>query len=159
MNLDLSAFLPKVVKAIKADKKAIFRFYKTQHYPAKFIGQDTTFVLKMDNEIIGSAIISAGRGTCAYWLLHGLVIDNAHRGKGLASHLLQSVLKENHKTKQFPKLICFAEQKLMPFYLTNQFQEFNSTSNIESLPVEFQQRFKNYQQKKPTLCCFAYFAE
>ena len=139
-----------IVKAAKTDKKSIMRFYKTQYYPASYIGQDHCYLVKKENKIIASVVISAGQKNTGYWLLHGLVIDKAHRGKGIASSLLQTAFSEKNNLgqQQFTKIICFAELTLKPFYLANHFINHNESRDIAQLPIEFRQRLKRYQEKQ-----------
>lgn len=49
-----------VIVAKKNDKKSILRFYKENHYPARFIGFDHCYLIKVDDNIIASVIISQG---------------------------------------------------------------------------------------------------
>lgn len=159
MGFDTNNAIANYVKASKVDKKDILRFYKAQHYPAAFIGHDQAYLLKTNNNIIASAIVSAGKALSDYWLLHALVTDKTCRGKGYASKLLQIILTEKtqENTIRYNKLICFAEDNLASFYLANQFKTFNADTDIATLPKEFQQRLKSYQKKQPTLSCFCSF--
>ncbi|MGB1261727.1 MAG: GNAT family N-acetyltransferase [Cognaticolwellia sp.] len=152
--------LATVSKATKVDKKAIMRFYKAQHYTASYIGQDHGYIVKCGEDIIASAIISAGQEKGSYWLLHGLVTDMAHRGNGIASLILQAIFSEKNPLSQakFTKIICFAEPKLQPLYLSNHFITYNTENEIAQLPHEFKQRFKRYREKHKSLTCFLYCA-
>jgi GNAT superfamily N-acetyltransferase len=162
-----------VIKAIKADKKDIMRFYKAQHYAASYIGQDQCYFIKVDEKIIACAIVSAGQGNGEFWLLHALVTDQQHRGKGIASLLLNSIkaekkpvdiamLANNTVIKSeiillaYAKVICFADQKLQRLYVSNQFIVYNSTTDISQLPNEFQQRLSRYREKQKRLCCYIF---
>lgn len=160
MSPEISSTSVNVVKASKADKKDILRFYKAQYYSAAFIGYDQTYLIKINNNIIASAIVSAGKEPSEYWLLHALVTDKNFQGKGFASKILQLILTEKNQdnTNKYKKLICYAEDELASFYLANQFQIFNSESDIATLPEEFRQRLESYQKKQPTLSCFCRFA-
>lgn len=160
-----------VIKAIKTDKKDIMRFYKAQHYAASYIGQDQCYFIKVDELIIACAMISAGQENGELWLLHALVTDQQHRGKGIASLLLDTIIAEKkpvditmlaNKTvikseiilPAYAKVICFAAQTLQRFYVSNQFRVYNSTADISQLPNEFQQRLSRYREKQKTLCCY-----
>ena len=46
------------ILANKADKKSILRFYKDNHYSARFIGYDSCYLIKENDNIIASVIIS-----------------------------------------------------------------------------------------------------
>lgn len=143
-----------VVKALKSDKKDILRFYKSQQYSARFIGQDHCYVVKVDNEIIASALISAGQENSDFWLLHALVIDKSMRGKKLASLLIQAIISNSFHNQGLFKVICFADEKLQQLYMKNNFMKYNEINQMATLPDEFQQRLKRYQMKNKNLCCY-----
>lgn len=152
-----------VTKAKKANKKDILRFYKAQRYAAGFIGQDHTYFIKYNTEIIASVIISAGQEDGLFWLLHGLVIDTAHRDVGVASLLLRTIIAEQVFTKEKPvaryeKIICFADQALQGLYLSNKFVSHNTTKDVAQLPDEFRHRFLCYRKNQNNLCCYLYNA-
>ncbi len=160
MNIDNNDSAYKVVKATKADKKAIKRFYKTQHYSASCIGQDHCYLVKSQGTIIASAIISAGQENGNFWLLHGLVTDRAYRGKNIASSIIRTIITEGNGTKEkrYSKIICFAGTELQPFYLANEFISYNDINELNQLPLEFKQRLARYQEKQKNLQCFLYQA-
>ena len=149
-----------VVKSTKLDKKDIMRFYKTQRYSASYIGQDQCYLVKCDNFIIASAIVSAGQGNGDFWLLHGLVVDIQQRGKSIASLILQTIIAEVKESKQvkFAQIICFADHALRPLYQSNQFISYNTSKNLAQLPLEFKQRLLGYREKQQSLHCFIYRA-
>jgi GNAT superfamily N-acetyltransferase len=162
-----------VIKATKSDKKDIMRFYKAQHYAASYIGQDQSYFIEVDGNIIACALVSAGQENGEFWLLHALVVAQAHRGKGIASLLLTSIMadkkpvdvarlanktaiKNEIRLPAYAKIICFADQALQRFYLSNQFIAYNSTADIKQLPNEFQQRLSRYREKQKALCCYLF---
>ncbi|UUO22508.1 GNAT family N-acetyltransferase [Colwellia sp. M166] len=152
-----------VIKAKKSDKKDIQRFYKTQRYAAGFIGHDHAYFIKHNTEIIACVIISAGQESGLFWLLHGLVIDSEHRGSGIASLLLRTVIaeqvfKEENKQVRYDNIICFADQALATLYLSNKFVSHNTAKDIAQLPDEFRQRFLRYRENHKNLCCYFYNA-
>lgn len=167
MNVDANNPSYKVIKATKNDKKDILRFYKTQRYPARYIGRDQCYFIKTDNLIIACAMISAGQEDGHYWLLHALATNISYRQQGLASLLLQAIMSEKKNTTNpqpinnlhlatYPNIICFADAKLQPFYLANGFIPYHTSNNIQQLPLEFQLRLLRYQEKQPSLCCYLY---
>ena len=97
-----------IVRADKTDKKAIQGFYKQQHYSAGFIGYDRTYLIKQQQQIIASVILSRITVDNPHELLHALVVDKVFQHQGLASRLLRYV-KQNHAT-----FSCFANAKLAP---------------------------------------------
>lgn len=145
-------------KALKTDKKDILRFYKAQHYPASYIGQDHGYIVKVDGPIIASAIISAGQQTAGFWLLHGLVINKAQRGSKIGSLVLQAIVaeKSTDKSQSYEKIVCFADKALHRFYEKNNFRVYNTVAEIDKLPGEFKKRLISYQKKQPNLCCYFY---
>ena len=154
MKLESSPY--KVVEALKSDKKDIMRFYKSQQYSASFIGHDHCYIVKFDNKIVASVILSAGQACGDYWLLHGLVIDKVMRGKKIASVILQAIINSEHLGSKFKKIICFADVALQGLYNKNLFVTYNSNDEIETLPQELKQRLKRYQSKQPNLHCYLY---
>ena len=154
MKLESSPY--KVVEALKSDKKDIMRFYKSQQYSARFIGKDHCYIVKLNNKIVASVILSAGQVCGDYWLLHGLVIDKVMRGKKIASVILQAIINSEHLGDKFKKIICFADVALQGLYKKNLFVTYNSTAEIKTLPQELKQRFKRYQSKQPNLHCYLY---
>ncbi|TWX63988.1 GNAT family N-acetyltransferase [Colwellia sp. C1TZA3] len=156
MNLDTFPSSYKVIKALKTDKKDIFRFYKNQQYAASFIGQDQCYMVKVDQLIIASAIVSGGQEADKFWLLHGLVTDKDQRSKNIASLILHTIISDKNEQKQakYENLICFADKELQTFYLSNHFISYNTCDEVDQLPVEFKQRMIRYQEKQKNLHCF-----
>lgn len=159
-----------VYKAEKTDKKDIMRFYKSQRYSARYIGQDQGYFIKINDNIIACVIVSGGRECSQFWLLHALVIRPTYRKKGIASLLLRTILTENSssairaieqskaKVASYANIICFAAPNLQALYVSNQFVHYNSPDDIAQLPNEFRSRFTRYQEKHPSLCCYCYSA-
>lgn len=156
MNLDTFPSSYKVIKALKTDKKDIFRFYKNQQYAASFIGQDQCYMVKVDQLIIASAIVSGGQEVDKFWLLHGLVTDKDQRSKNIASLILHTIISDENEQKKarYENLICFADKELQEFYLSNHFISYNTCDEVDRLPVEFKQRLIRYQEKQKNLHCF-----
>lgn len=156
MNPDAPFSPYKVIKAAKTDKKDILRFYKNQQYAASFIGHDQCYIVKMDHLIIASVIISAGQEPGNFWLLHGLVTDKAERGKNIASLILHAIISNKNERKQakYKNIICFADEALQAFYVSNHFVHYNTRDDIAQLPIEFKQRLIRYREKQKNLHCF-----
>jgi hypothetical protein len=156
MNSDAPFSLYRVVKAVKTDKKDILRFYKNQQYAASFIGHDQCYIVKIDQCIIASVIISAGQNPGNFWLLHGLVTDKAQRGKNIASFILHAIVSDKNERKQarYKNIICFADKALKAFYSSNHFILYNTSEDIAQLPVEFKQRLIRYRERNKYLHCF-----
>ncbi len=134
--------------ADKSEKKAILRFYKAQHYSARFIGLDSCYVIKKDQHIIASVIISKIQPSNKQNLLHALVVAQAYRGQGLASHLLQYI------TQQSANLVCFAKAELAPLYSKHGFTALAANQANSVLSSELFKRYQKYQTKQPTLTIF-----
>ncbi len=166
MNSSTNNSSYQVVKATKVDKKDILRFYKSQRYAARYIGQDHCYFIKINDAIIACAMISAGQENGQFWLLHALVIDKQYRGNGLARKLIQTLISQQEKSKRstsimleselatYPNIVCFADTQLKPFYISNGFILHNTCEDIQQLPIEFRQRLLRYQEKHNDLCCF-----
>lgn len=156
MNSDAPFSPYTVIKAIKTDKKDILRFYKNQQYAASFIGHDQCYIVKIDQCIIASVIISAGQDPGDFWLLHGLVTDKAQRGKNIASLILHALISEKNEQKKarYKNIICFADKALKAFYSSNHFILYNACDDIAQLPEEFKQRLIRYREKQKYLHCF-----
>jgi len=156
MNPDAPFSPYTVIKAVKTDKKDILRFYKNQQYAASFIGHDQCYIVKMDQCIIASVIISAGQEPGSFWLLHGLVTNKAQRGKNIASLMLHAIISDKNERKQarYKNIICFADEALQTFYLSNHFIHYNTRDDIAQLPIEFKQRLIRYREKQKNLHCF-----
>lgn len=107
-----------------AAKNDIKRFYRHQNYSAKFKGYDQVFfaiqsekqAIECQSEnIIASVIISQLKQDHKQALLHGLVVDNVHRGKKLGTKLINYALKQCSLPVEH--IVCFAEPRLAPFYV------------------------------------------
>ena len=149
-----------MIKATKADKKDIVRFYKNKRYAASYIGQDHCYFIKADNEIIACAMVSAGQENGEYWLLHALVVNKEYQDRGIASQLLQTICakKCRHEQIQCHQILCFADTALSTFYYSNQFINYNAEHDIAQLPKEFKHRYVSYRKKQKSLQCFLYQA-
>ena len=158
MELDGKSLPYTVLKALKTDKKNIMRFYKTQQYAASFIGQDHCYIVKIGNQVIASAIISAGQESGDFWLLHGLVIAKIQRGNNIASLIIQAIINDKNELakSRYEKIICFADKKLQWLYKSNNFINYNTHDEIDKLPKEFKQRLTRYRKKQQNLQCYFY---
>lgn len=128
----MSDFL--IETADKSDKKAIQRFYKQQRYSARFLGDDVTYLVRDNQDIIASVIISFKD---SHPFLHALVVDNNHRGQGIAQSLLAKA------AEQHPKLYCFCEEELVSFYQKQRFAVIEGSL----LPDDLRQRYLAYRKK------------
>ncbi|ASP47383.1 GNAT family N-acetyltransferase [Cognaticolwellia beringensis] len=158
MNITVHKSKYTVEKATKADKKELLRFYKTQRYSARFIGQDHCYIVKINNHIIASAMISGGQVSDNFWLLHALVTVKAEQGKSIASLILQTIINDEHENEnaRYENIICFIDSELQQFYIKNNFSKYNTKDEIASLPVEFKQRLIRYREKQHNLHCYLY---
>lgn len=160
-----------VIVAKKADKKSVLRFYKENHYPARFIGFDHCYLIKVDDNIIASVIISQGNkpqqvtpsterdSNNSYLnlppnktpcLLHALLVAPNYRRLGYAEHLLSHAIV-NHQP-----LICFAQESLRKLYLNNGFTHIEDNLLSQCLPPDFYSRFQQYSKKSPELKAFVH---
>lgn len=119
--------------ADKSDKKAIQRFYKQQRYSARFLGDDVTYLVRDNQDIIASVIISFKD---SHPFLHALVVAECWQHQGLATKLLIEC------QKHCPRLICFCAPELSPFYTKNGF----AVVSLIDLPEELQLRFNAYRK-------------
>ncbi len=126
----------------------MLRFYRQQHYSARFIGYDKCYVIWHQQEIVASVIISNIHPDNPHALLHALVTNKAFYHQGLASKLIK------HALEQTPSMICFANTSLSPFYLKNQFTIANQRQQTEVLNPYLLPRFNSYQKKQPHLQLF-----
>ncbi|WP_076417843.1 GNAT family N-acetyltransferase [Colwellia sp. UCD-KL20] len=133
-------------KATKQDKKNIKRFYKDNKYSASFMGYDHTYLIKRDNIIIGSVIISYITNNSQYGLLHALLITEFHRRKGYAQLLIKRLQNEHSH------IICFADKKLQPFYINMGFKK--DVNDELPLPNYLLKKFNNYLRNKKDLKVF-----
>lgn len=129
--------------ANKTHKKAIKRFYKTNHYSASFIGNDVCLLARIEQQIVAAVIVS--QVNSSYWL-HALVVAPNYRAQGIARQLTNA-LQTTYRT-----LYCFASKKLEPFYLRLGFGQINP----HELPEELTSRYLSYLSTKQQLLAFKY---
>lgn len=134
-----------LVLASKNERKDIKRFYKKQHYSARFLGLDSCYLIKLNNVIIASVIVSQIIICNQQTFIHALVVDKNHNHRGLATQLLTYITK--HKNN----LICFADERLSKLYGKAGFIEVNS----DKLTGTLNKRFQQYIIKKPNLLIFS----
>ncbi|OUS33043.1 hypothetical protein A9Q98_00040 [Thalassotalea sp. 42_200_T64] len=131
-----------IIQAVKTDKKTIKRFYKSNHYSARFIGDDVCYFIQNDNtaeqELIACVIISYQQSTP---FLHALVVNKDYRSKGLATSLV------SHCQQQFQQITCFVELPLTKWYLQQGFE----LTYKQQLATKLASRLLAYQQKSPFL--------
>ncbi len=139
-----------IVKANKSDKKDIQRFYKAQHYPASFIGLDNCYLIKEDNNIVASVIISEIKGNNKQYFLHALVVNKAQQSQGLASQLIQ------HTKHLHQPLVCFAEKTLADFYFKQGMKAIEESPLNTCLNEQLLLRFNRYKQKQTSLTAFIF---
>lgn len=156
----MSTFLPqhllKVIKATKDNKKEILRFYKSEHYSARFIGHDQSYFIKEHDTIIANVIFSGGIEAKNSVLLHGLIVAQTYRSQGIASLLLKESIIQTLANSHIDTIICFAEISLKRFYLARQFTEFDITHSDKFALHSFLTRFLSYKKKQHNLCCFTF---
>ncbi|TRX56314.1 GNAT family N-acetyltransferase [Thalassomonas sp. M1454] len=131
----------KIQLAEKSDKKSIKRFYKNNNYSASFMGNDTCYLMKLNDEIIAAVVIS-NIDDCNF--LHALVVNNKYQHKGLASQLLK------HSLVKHSTLYCFADRSLNPLYSANNYIQIDPSI----LPEQLQTRFFCYHKKNNQLSAF-----
>lgn len=160
-----------VIVAKKADKKSILRFYKANHYSARFIGFDHCYFIKEDDNIIACVIISQGNNSrqvnpssenasnSSYldlcqnkpaYFLHALLVAPNYRRRRYAEHLLAHAIM-NHQP-----LVCFAQESLRSFYLNNGFSHIADNLLSLCLPHDLYSRFQQYSKTKPELQAFVH---
>ncbi|WP_448550041.1 GNAT family N-acetyltransferase [Thalassotalea fusca] len=122
-----------IIKADKEDKKAIKRFYKHQHYSASFMGLDTAYIAKQQEEIVGAVIVSRIVEDNQQPLLHGLVVDRQYQRLGIAQLLL------NQCQANFNEIRCFASPRLAEFYHKVKFVQGGETDLSPTLALRYQQ--------------------
>ncbi|AAZ25550.1 MULTISPECIES: GNAT family N-acetyltransferase [Colwellia] len=158
---------PKLSK--KTDKKAILRFYKDNHYSARFIGFDNCYLIKMGDNIIASVIISQGNKSQQIdtatevtstdifqdlsqdkpqYLLHALLVSPDYQKQGYAVQLLK------HTITHHQPLICFAHTSLSKLYLENGFTLIADDLLCKFLNPALYNRFQLYLKHKPELKAF-----
>jgi GNAT superfamily N-acetyltransferase len=136
--------------ATKVDKKVLLKFYKSQHYSAKFMGLDNGYFIKNENtdEIIASVIISKITTRNHQYFLHALVVDPLHQKKGLATALI------TYASALHQPIVCFADKTLSTFYQQAGMQMINTKLLNEKLSAELSVRYDIYSSKNKSLAAF-----
>lgn len=117
------------------------KFYKQVYKKGIAKKSDRVFVLK-DQEIQCAARLKA---VDSEWLLTGVACLTERRGQGIASLLLQNILKEIEQS-----VYCFPYPHLQTFYEKSGFECCVETQ----LPTELAIRYQRYNSRKPLLCMF-----
>ena len=133
-----------IIKSNKTSKKDIQRFYKLNNYSASYIGYDHTYIIKLEDKIIGAVIISYQSENNHYALLHALLVTVNYRHKGYAKQLIKKTLSEHNN------LICFTEKGLENLYINNGFKK-EAPSRIPDYLIK---RYESYIKKSKTLMVF-----
>ncbi|WP_160298240.1 GNAT family N-acetyltransferase [Thalassomonas actiniarum] len=131
-------------RAHKSDKKAIKRFYRRHSYSASFMGLDSCYLVKEQQEIIACVLQSQLLVENNQSLLHALVVDPAYRRQSIATSLL------DYCCAFHPLTVCFAVPQLAPLYLSNNFQ----LAEPEQLSPLLAKRYLQYIKTKPELAIF-----
>lgn len=139
-----------ISKAKKSEKKAILRFYKLNHYSARFLGHDTTYLAKVQDEIVASVILSNIVHNANQVFLHGLFTAPNYRNQGYSTQLLKSVCNEH------PVIVCFAQPALSGFYQTLGFTPIPATLRTKFLNAHLLLRFNSYVRSQPKLQVFIF---
>ena len=146
-----------IALANKSDKKDILRFYKANNYSARFIGFDKCYVIKKNQLIIASVIVSKVRldqqesaeiNSKSQYFLHALVVALAYQKQGLATQLLK------HSLTQHLPMVCFSDASLAPLYLKQGFKALNNGLVKSNLTIELFKRFKQYSKYRSHLTVF-----
>ncbi|WP_206486405.1 GNAT family N-acetyltransferase [Thalassotalea sp. G2M2-11] len=138
----------KIILADKTDKKSVLRFYKQQHYSARYLGFDHVYIIEYDNNIIAAVMVSNIKPNANVSLLHALVVDKAYQRQGLATKLLQHVFK-HHGT-----IICFAQPFLAPLYQSVAMATLTLAQIEQQLSPELYLRYLAYKKSQPKLQVF-----
>jgi hypothetical protein len=141
---------PVIHQAIKADKKSLLLFYKSQRYSAKFMGGDTSYFIKnlTTDNIIASVIISKISPDHQQCFLHALVVDHHYQKQGLATALLKYVVPLH-----LP-LVSFAKKNLSHLYQHAGMTLINTEQIDEKLSNELATRYYLYLKKQKNLTAF-----
>lgn len=142
--------MPNIEVATKSDKKAILRFYKEQHYSASFLGFDTTYLIKLANEIVATVIVSQLTQHNTDYFLHGLVVDERYQHRGLASKLI-SYCQQRHSP-----IICFSQPSYTKLYQKLRFIELEQLEIKDNLSAPLYERYIRYLVTKPNLGVMMY---
>lgn len=137
-------------QGLKSNKKALLRFYKTEHYSARLIGRDKWYFISDKDLIIAAVIVSQIGQAKTQYFLHGLVTSAAHKNQGLASQLIAHVQLLNQN------IVCFADNSMSAFYLTKRFIKIPKQTINTVLVKELSLRFSRYKIRKPELHVFIY---
>lgn len=172
------------VLAKRSDKKSILRFYKENNYSARFIGFDSCYLIKAQDKIIASVIISKGNVqqesppaansgeqsavSSTITSKAPVMNSNTHLENSITQqYLLHALFVAPHYRKQghaeallehalnyHQKLVCFAKPSLAKLYLNNGFTILKDNLIEPSLPPELFIRFQQYAKHKPGLKVF-----
>jgi len=137
-----------ILLAKKTDKKSILRFYKSQHYSARFIGLDYCYLVKKDEKIIASVMVSQITTDNSQYFLHALVVDKNHQKQGIATKLV------NHVNQTHQPVVCFAQPELSRFYHQCKMPELAIHLLTSQLNEHLSLRFQQYQKKQSDLKVF-----
>ena len=121
-----------IIKAEKADKKDIKRFYRQQNYSAGFLGLDHCYLVRFQQKIIAAVIVSQIKPENDQHFLHALMVDGQHRQKHLASALL------HHTIKHHQPLVCFSGSSLATLYTQMGFKLAKPCDLTQTLNLRFQ---------------------
>ena len=142
-----------IVQATKTDKKAVLRFYKSQRYSARFLGGDHCYLIKKQDVIIASVIVSTIQSNNRQCFLHALVVEKAFQHQGLASLLIQ------HCQTMHCPIVCFCLPQLSVLYTHYDFKLLSSKAINSLLCADLLQRFKRYQAKQSELVALIYIGK
>jgi GNAT superfamily N-acetyltransferase len=146
-----------IALASKSDKKDILRFYKANNYSARFIGFDKCYLIKKNQVIIASVIVSkarldqqesAERNSKSQYFLHALVVAPTYQKQGLATQLVK------HSLTLHSSLVCFSDASLAPLYLKQGFKALSDSLVKNNLTIELFKRFQQYSKHQSGLKVF-----
>ena len=170
------------ILANKADKKSILRFYKDNHYSARFIGYDSCYLIKENDNIIASVIISLANEwqqikpaaedilpEFYQYLSQDKPDVNSHvkHLQNKPQYLLHALLVApdyrklgyaEHLVKytiaHHQPLVCFAQASLSRLYLKSGFTLIADYLLSKRLNPALLNRFQQYSKHKPELKAF-----
>lgn len=146
-----------IALASKSDKKDILRFYKANNYSARFIGFDKCYLIKKNQVIIASVIVSkarldqqesAERNSKSQYFLDALVVAPTYQKQGLATQLVK------HSLTLHSSLVCFSDASLAPLYLKQGFKALSDSLVKNNLTIELFKRFQQYSKHQSGLKVF-----